>query len=326
MLSTVLRTPAKPRALDAARRPRYDGLVSRKTALAVAVLCGTPQAAWSQPADASALVEEGKRLAKAGQLADALDRFQRARRAAPGAEHDCLLALAYRRLDRLAEAHRFIDDASRDGGAPPRWCAEDLRREVEGALRGGTFAPVELGVSPSGALVSVSAFADEDPIKVGATPRTIWVPLGVWELTASADGHRAERLTLKVQTTAPQPVRIALERATRAPAAVAALRPAPETEPVRGDASVSVDLWPWVALGGGAASTLAGVFFHTQAASTRGDAERLPPGMDFNERASTFDRQRVGAIAGYTIGAAALALGLWLLLRDRPSHPATAAR
>ncbi len=302
--------------------------VSRKTALAVAVLCGTPQAAWSQPADAPALVEEGKRLAKAGQLTEALDRFQRARRAAPSADHDCLLALAYRRLDRLAAAYRFIDDASRDGGAPPRWCADDLRHEVEGALHAGMFAPVELGVSPSGALVTVSAFADEDPVKVGATPRTLWMPLGVWELTVSADGHRAERVTLKVQTTAPQPVRIALERqGPVATAALPALRPAPGSEPARGDTSAPVDVWPWVALGGGAASTLAGVFFHTQAAGTRSDAERLPPGMEFNDRASTFDRQRAGAIAGYTVGAAALALGLWLLLRDRPAHPgATAAQ
>ncbi len=301
-------------------------LVSRKTALAVAVLCGTPEAAWSQPADAGPLVEEGKRLAKAGQLAEALDRFQRARRAAPSADHDCLLALAYRRLDRFGEAYRFIDEAARDGGTPPRWCGDDLRREVEGALRAGTFAPVELGISPAGALVTVSAFADEDPVKVGPGPRTLWVPLGVWELTASADGHRAERVTLKVQTTAPQPVRIALEREGAAPAALPALRPPPAVDPAR-DSSASLDLWPWVALGGGAASTLAGVFFHTQAASTRSDAERLPPGMDFNDRASTFDKQRVGAIAGYTVGAAAIALGLWLLLRDRPAHSgATAAR
>jgi len=293
-------------------------LVSRKTALALAVLCGTPEVASAQPVDAGSLVEEGKRLAKAGQLAEALDRFQRARRTAPSADNDCLLALAYRRLDRLAEAFRFIDEAARDGGTPPRWCGDDLRREVEGALRAGTFAPVELGVSPAGALVTVSAFADEDPVKVGPAPRTLWVPLGVWELTASADGHRAERVTLKVQTTAPQPVRIALER-QGVPEALPALRPPPAAEPAR-DAGGSVDLWPWVALGGGAASTLAGVFFHTQASGTRSEAERLPPGMDFNDRASTFDKQRAGAIAGYTVGAAAIALGLWLLLRDRPAH------
>jgi hypothetical protein len=62
---------------------------------------------------------------------------------------------------------------------------------------------------------------------------------------------------------------------------------------------------------------LGGVLFHSAAIDSKNAAEGQRPGTEFNQRASTFDQQRIAAIAGYSIGAAAIGFGLYLLLRDK---------
>lgn len=285
----------------------------RLTAAALALVICATRAGAETPAG---LVEEGKRLGKAGQLEAALGRFKQASALAPSAEHDCLVALAYRRMDVLPQAHLWLERARARGGEQPPWCVEGLRREVDAALRQGAYAPVDVSVAPAGATIAVSAFAPDEAFQ---SPHTIWLPLAVHELVASHPGHRTERVTLKIQTPNVYPVRVVLEREgpPAAPQLAVVPPPAPRAPdvvpPAAPGSPAPVRRWPWVAGGAGVAALLVGAFFHAEAIGTKDAAEKLPPGGAFNERADTFDLQRGVAIGSYAIGALAIGTAAWLL-------------
>jgi Flp pilus assembly protein TadD len=73
----------------------------------VIVLMLTATVRADAPGDAAIL--DGTKLAEQGHYEEAIVRFKAARTAAPGRpDPDCLIALAYRRLERWSQARLFL--------------------------------------------------------------------------------------------------------------------------------------------------------------------------------------------------------------------------
>ncbi len=74
-------------------------------------------------------------------------------------------------------------------------------------------------------------------------------------------------------------------------------------------------VWPWVALGTGVAAVGTGAVFHALARQSMDRARSLPEGTAYRQEVSTLERDISITYAGYGVGAAAIGVGLYLLLR-----------
>ncbi len=280
----------------------------------------------ADPPPGAELITRGEALAEKQQFADALRVFKQAVELSPSPLHHCYVALTYFKLKRYPEARLALDrafDAGRDHA--PKWCSARLADDLSRALRVGSFAEVDLSSQPRGATVSVSSL---DPDERITTPRRIWLAFGAHRLQVSHPGYQSQEVDIEVTSKQLMPVDIAL---VASDVAGAEPPPAPEPTPLptvaprpaTDDREVGRRgrTWGWVSLSAGALAVAAGGYFHASALSTKRDAEKLYEGADFDDRLSTFERERAIAISGYAVGAIGVGVGLYLLLRgDR--HPA----
>src|SRR4051812_33241644 len=102
----------------------------------------------------------GQQLATQGRFKEAIVQFKAAHAAAPmRSEPECLIALAYRRLERWGQARLFLTRCTAFPTHPP-WFAQ-LVTDIDDGLAHAGFTQVNFAVHPDDApaTLSISSFA-----------------------------------------------------------------------------------------------------------------------------------------------------------------------
>jgi hypothetical protein len=302
-------------------------LVAGPASAQVEPVRGGPAVKGAVAAGASA-VAEGVTLGKAGKYEIALGRFEEAARQFPSATHECYVALANLRIGRLTHARLHMDIGDERGDQVPAWCGRDLRKELDAQLEKRGFAPVTIKVEPDDAVVAVG-----DLRMIGG--RTLWLPPGPVTVSAGRAGYGDEQvqgrvperesesdtvITVLLRYVTVEPVKpLEPEPVERQPGAPVEAEGTPETKvEIAAAPPPGRPLAGWILTGVGAAAVGVGVWFHVAAADTRSRADELATtDPDFAALDSDFSRQRAFAIGGYAVGAVAIGVGTYLLLRPR---------
>lgn len=311
---------------------RMDGAHIRRSLLAAWVVAGlgfgAPPAGATEPrVEADRLVREGAALGEEGRWDEAIARFKEAEKLWPRALHDCNIGLAQARARRPHLGLFYLERCERRETATlPAWVGA-RQREARAALSRGAFAQIELrvvaaegGEAVVGAELTVSGLGDETL----AAPAQLWLPLGEHTVVARAPGRVETRRALSVGARDRVVVEVALvlEPTVQAePEPEPDPMPEPEPEPVvvapplvatpeDGDSNTPA----WVTIGVGGAALAVGGILYGVAAKTGDDASRLPPGAAFDEKLAAFELERGFSYGLLGVGAAAVVVGLGLVL------------
>lgn len=288
---------------------------------ALALLAGTAQAG---PEEAARLRAEGESFARQRRYEEAVRAFKQADAEEPRGDHDCFIALAYRRLERWAQAEMFLSRCRsrlKSGEAPPTWVPSLTTEIADGLTRTG-HARVLIGVEPAEAAaqaqIAVSAFAADERTAPGA----IYLPAGKHLLEVSATGFQNGSQTVEVESGREIAVVVKLLPPE------AAVTPPPEEPPAIEKPVVSETRRPmtvvergsglgWFCLGVGASAMVAGGIFNYLALHNQDLLARAKTDADYEEHETRFDAQRIGTYVGYGIGAAGIAAGIYFLLKPQ---------
>ena len=297
----------------------------RAAAALVCALAWLASDALAGPQDAARLRAEGEAFAKQHRYEDAIRSFKQADVEEPRGDNDCFVALAYRRLERWAQAEMFLTRCRsrlKPGEAAPSWTA-NLATEISDGLTRTGHARVVIGVEPAeaaaSAQITVSAFAPDEHVAPGA----IYLPAGKHLIEVSATGFTSGSQTVVVESGRETAVVVKLappETAPPPPPPVVEKKPEPEprrqpmtvVEPRSGVG--------WFCLGLGAAAFAAGGVFNYLALHNQDLLYEADTDAQYRKHEGRFDAQRVGTYVGYGVGAAAIGAGLYLLLRPQKTR------
>lgn len=291
-------------------------------ACALALVAGSAQAG---PDEAARLRSEGEAFARQRRYEDAIRSFKQADAEEPRGEHDCFIALAYRRLERWAQAEMFLGRCRsrlQPGEAAPAWTGSLAGEIADGLTRTG-HARVVIGVEPAeaaaGAQIAVSAFAADERFAPGA----IFLPAGKHLLEVKATGYQDATQTVVVESGRETAVVVTLSppepAATPPPPPEAAVASRPEVTASRRPMTVVEPRsgLGWFCLGVGASAMLAGGIFNYLALHNQDLLARARTDADYEEHEARFDAQRIGTYVGYGVGAVGIAAGIYFLLRPQ---------
>jgi hypothetical protein len=295
---------------------------TRAFSAALALCVSLVATAEAGPDEAARLRSEGDAFARARRYEEAVAAFKKAEREEPRADHDCFIALAYRRLERWGQAEMFHarcrERVAAAGGAEPPWSAQ-VAEEIRAGLAKSGYARVSIAVEPAGAtgaLVTVSSFAPDESF---APPRTIWLPPGKHLVEATAPDRPGGQLTVAVEVGSEQSVVVPLEPGA-APATTGDTTPPPA--PATGEVDVTTPAPPapaqqrsaltWISLGAGAAAIVVGVTFHVLALRNQDRLRDAVTDAEYRDHETAFDVERAGTYIAYGVGATALAFGAYL--------------
>ncbi|HEU5056594.1 MAG TPA: carboxypeptidase-like regulatory domain-containing protein [Kofleriaceae bacterium] len=289
---------------------------------ALALLAATAEAG---PEDAARLRAEGEAFARQRRYQEAVSAFKQADAAEPRGEHDCFIALAYRRLERWAQAEMFLARCRArlaPGEAAPSWTAT-LTTEIADGLKRTGHARVVIGVEPpeaaAAAQIAVSAFASDERFAPGA----VYLPAGKHLVEVTATGFQSGSQTVVVEAGKETAVVVELS-----PPEPAVTPPPPPAEPAVVKPEVTATRRPmtvvergsglgWFCLGVGASAMVAGGIFNYLALHNQDLLARARTDADYEEHEARFDAQRIGTYVGYGIGAAGIAAGIYFLLKPQ---------
>jgi len=269
--------------------------------------------------DVDALVTEGDALARAGQFAEALDRFKRADRITPKARHACMVGLAYLRLQMLPRAEVFLTRC-RVRATPadplPEWM-DDAEHQLRDQIAAATMAEVDVRVLPVGAAatVTVSSFGTDEAFE----PQVIHLPVGVHVIEARAPGYTTVARRLEITAAGKLPVEITLE-----PVAVVTA-PQPKTVqtlpvvPANTIVTTVDHTWSNRLLVGAGVAAAGGIVLHVLASRSRTRLDDAATVAEYRDHETAFDLERAGTFSLYGIAAIAGGFGLYLRLTARES-------
>jgi hypothetical protein len=246
--------------------------------------------ARADPGDAE--LEAGKRLATERRYKEAIVQFKAARGAAPTRpEPDCLIALAYRRLERWAQARLFLDRCMAAPQHPDYY--PRLVTDISAGLAKAGLTEVRFAVNPAGARVSIASFAPDETVGGHA----IYLEPGRELVRVEAAGFAPQQRAIVVPGAGPYDVMIDLT--------------APSERPVQPRPGRYL-----VLVSGGVIAI--GIVAHALAASTRSDL--TASAKTYDSEVGTFKTERGIAIGAYALGGIGLVAGAWLWRREgRPS-------
>jgi hypothetical protein len=297
--------------------PRKRRLMASMAAVAV-TLCRS--AAANDPATATMLFNEAKRLVASGRYSDACPKFEESQRLDPGIGTQYNLADCYEHTARTATAWAlFLDVASAAGGSGQE-ARENVARKRAAALE-PTLSKLTIDVPKD--VVGMEVRRSGDPVAGMVWNMPVPVDPGVYRIDVTAPGRKAWSTLATVgrdgETTT---VAVPELEIAEAPAA-----PGPETSvplvapPVAGSSWVDSLGGPQnavaLALGGGAIVSLGvGSFFGVRSIAKHSDYERDCSGTVCSVEAAPIYADAVSAgnvstvafIAGFAMGAAGAAL------------------
>jgi len=250
-------------------------------------------------------VDEGMAFASQHRFTEAIAKFKQARTEAPSrGETDCLIALAYRRLERWGQAKLFLSRCQ-TVAREIDWLPQ-LVADIDAGIAHAQLVAVSLSTEPRDVTIGVGSFAPDETF----APQTIYLAPGTDVVTIAAAGYKTERIPIELVPPS-QHVDVKLSRlepptptARSVPLSIAV---APEQAPRR---------HPEIYFFSGAAAAVAvGVTAHILAAGTANDASRSVTTWQ-NDR-GRFDVERDIAYASYGVAAVSAAVAVWLSARGR---------
>lgn len=280
----------------------------------------------SQPADPDQLLRDAEALGKSKQYASAIELYKRADHIKPRAANACHIGLAYLRSAAWSQAELAFDSCrsrATDDDPAPRWI-DKAQAELDKLIRDARMPAVTFVVRPEGAaarLAMVGWPADES-----FAPRTLHLPIGAHRVDATSSGRTVRTdftitgptLTVEINVT-PPPAPIDLSAAAKNHANAASKTPDADSAASRKRPSRVLG---YSLIGAGGVAVAVGAVSHVLAARDRARMETSAEAWDANRAA--FSRERVVAIAGYSVGAALVAAGTYWLLRTPERNQTTA--
>lgn len=251
-------------------------------------------------------VRDAKDRIKAGDFLGAAAKFREAYAAEPKPDHICNAGVAYHRAGgHPSLAQLYLSQCLERGKNVMERAFLDqvagVLAAVEDELKKGSFAPVDVAVTPLTATVSVSAFGADESF-IGS--RVIWLPWGQHTVTVRAEGYVETTTPVTVGSHDRVPMRVTLERK-------------PATEPVTPDRPVTPtstptpstpseplvvhrSKWPAIAATAGTVIAIATSVHAYQVAHDRADvaATAVEQGIFDADKRSVDRWNRVFAISG----------------------------
>lgn len=156
--------------------------------------------------------------------------------------------------------------------------------------------PVDVVSDPAGATLTVSAFAEDEPV---VAPTVVWLPAGTHTIRGALAGHEDASSSITIDLADPAKRRVRLD--------LAAVVIAPEDPP--GNAKRTAG---WISVVGGAVLLAGGGAMHAITSRTREEVAGLS-GDAYDDELPTFQTQRAVTLGLYGVGAAAAITGAVLL-------------
>jgi hypothetical protein len=165
-------------------------------------------------ADVGQVVRDAQDKIKAGDFVGAAAKFREAYRLEPKPDWVCNAGIAYHKAgDRPALTQLYLRMCLERGTGVLDRAFMDLVTgalgDIETALAKGSFAPVDVAVTPGTAAVAIPAFGSDDSF-IGS--RVVWLPWGEHAVTVRADGYVEQTVPVKIAGHDRVPLRITLER------------------------------------------------------------------------------------------------------------------
>jgi hypothetical protein len=326
------------------RRPRPSAPRRLLPGLIALSLVAPPAAAndeLSPERRADAYVNQGILLAKKDRKEDwdeAIVMFRAAEKIFPRALHDCNIGSVYAKSDRPHLAWYYLGRcSSRSSGNLPDWVDERRKESIE-KLTAGDYAPVDLSVTPGGAVsFSTPGLPGEVFTPVVTNPgapgtMTLWLPFGTHALSFEAKDHVAESRAVVVDASVKQ--KKPRERVEVALAAVPKPDPVAPPQPVSPlvyfgppiePAGRAMQIVGWSLVGTGVLSALVSAYFWNEALDLRDELKELPVGdPDHTFVRGEFDSANVAASALTWGGVGLAGVGTLLVVLDTLDRPTRA--
>lgn len=303
------------------RRPRRAPSLAGVAALVFALAPGS--AASQTPEEIEAAVDAEARAVEfyqAGRFLDALGAFERAYGAVPEPRHLFTIASAYERIpgrcaDGLRAWRRYLEVCGAAGAA----CGakREAARTREARFAEICAPPLTITTDPAGAQVEV------DGVKRGRSPLTVRLMEGERNVRATHAGHLPATGTVLMERARPQALELRL--APEAPVTTPQPPRAPEAQ-ASDTESVGRAKAGYVLIGSGVALALTGGGLLVGAASYNDDFTTSCSTGGCDDDARTTGRAlEIGGWSGVGVGAAALAVGVWVAVTAGEPAPVTLA-
>jgi hypothetical protein len=300
-------------------RARSGGLIV-SLALAAGTLCR--QASAADPATATMLFNEGRRLVNAGHYAEACPKFEESERLDPGIGTQFNLADCYQHIDRFASAWALFLDVASSAGGTGQQARESLARKRALALEPKVS---KLMIATPRNAAGLEVRRNGEPVR-----SMLWnspVPVDPGSYTVEASAPQKKKWST-VASVGPNGVTVTvavpeLENETIAVSPSAPAEAASPAAPVASDASEPAqgNLERTIGLGVGGAGIVAigiGSFFGLRSIAKHSDYESLCRGGACQAAAGPLHDQAVSAgnasTVAFIVGGALVAGGviLWL--------------
>jgi hypothetical protein len=318
---------------------RFGRLVAFRASLVIGFTTLSVQATQPDPARAQQLFDEGRTLLIAGRFDEACPKFAESFELDPGGGTILNLAICHEKQGKTGTAwHEFrsaLERAQRDGRTDRQRTASERLAELESTVPRLVFNLTNDAQLVEGFALSV----DGTTQRIVAFPATIVVDPGVHEIVVSAPGRQSYRTSVSAAPSQSTPVTLpallsdeSKEPSKSSPEVKTGERPkaAPKllASPQRESRG---SLNPGYVVGGvGVALLVAGGYFGVRALNEKSSADdagcddRTCPNQEAKEH---FDSARTNAhfsTAGIGLGLAALGVGAYLVLSERPTSGKTA--
>ena len=271
--------------------------------------------------EAKARYEAGARAYAEQRYKDAVDLFLEADRIVSSAPLSFNIARAYEKLgDSSGALSWYRDYLRRDPTAKNASEVRGFIEVLEDKLAEKGVQQLTVRSAPKGATVAI----DGEP--VGVTPWTGDLVPGAHRVTLELKGYEASTRDVELESNDALDVELALSRAVeeeRAPAQVPA--PIPD-RPKEREQGQSFGVWPYVALGAGAAALGGALYFEISRKSAEDDARGEPTQIGYQEAYETMQSRQTAARVLAGVGGALALAGGTLLVIELAAKPKDGAR
>ncbi|HEY0255261.1 MAG TPA: hypothetical protein VGC41_27220, partial [Kofleriaceae bacterium] len=184
----------------------------KRSVIAVALCAGR---AFADPATADKLSADAEALTKAGNFADAAEKYKAAWREDPHRSvFLCNAGITEYKAKDLVRAHLMLGQCLEQSALDPtrRAAVRAALDATEKVLRASGHTPISITSQPSATSITIEELGSDEAF-VGS--RVVWLPFGTYHVRAHAEGYADETQTVASQTQNPVQLTFALAPTSR---------------------------------------------------------------------------------------------------------------